>query len=49
MNNFDSVLKQAITEYSKLSGKSEEEIIKECQDFNSQTSVNIRLLMFAAL
>lgn len=45
MENFENVLHMAIQTYSEISGLSKEEIIKECQDFNSQTSKNIQMLM----
>ncbi|HGV0794660.1 TPA: hypothetical protein ACNBW6_003883 [Escherichia coli] len=47
MENFENILKMAIETYSELSGISKEEIIKECQDFESQTSKNVQLLMFS--
>ena len=48
MTNFDKQLTQAITTYSELSGKTEQEVKKECQDFESTTSNIIKMIMFAA-
>ena len=48
MNNFDKQLTQAINTYSELSGKSAQEIRKECTDFESTTSNIIKMMMFAA-
>lgn len=49
MNNFEQVMRMAIETYAELSGESFEEIAKQCQDYDSQTAKNVRLLMFAAM
>lgn len=47
MNNFDAVLKMAIETYAEISGEKVEDIIKECQNFESQKAKNVQMLMFA--
>lgn len=41
-------IKLAIETYSNLTGKSESQILKECQDGNSLTIEIVQKLMFAA-
>lgn len=49
MTNFDEVLQMAIEQYAELSGETVDSIVRQCQDFNSQTAKNVQMLMFAAL
>ena len=48
MSNFDKQLEEAIKTYSNITGESVADVKAKCSDFDSQTSKNIQLLMFAA-